>query len=205
MGTRSRKPVLGLIGGIGSGKSRLAAELARRGGQVIPGDLLGHEALRQPDIKAGIVQRWGKDILDSQGEIDRRKMGQIVFADPAQRKELESRVFPFIDRRIAEEIAKGENDPRLSLIVLDAAVLLEAGWDRHCDYLVFVDAPREARLQRLAQNRGLNAKEVAARENAQMSVVEKKRRADFVLDNSASPEQLFVQVDKILKNLSGSI
>ena len=88
------KPVIGLIGGIGSGKSRVAAEFARRGAVIIAGDQLGHEALRQPEIKARVVDRWGPAALDAAGEIDRRKLGAAVFADPAERKALEAMVQP---------------------------------------------------------------------------------------------------------------
>src|SRR5207253_9155202 len=102
----ARKPVLGLIGGIGSGKSRVADALARRGGRVIAGDLLGHEALRQPQVRDQVVGRWGRGVLNDQGEIDRRKVGAIVFADNAELRALEALTFPYIERRIAEEIAR---------------------------------------------------------------------------------------------------
>src|SRR4051794_5295036 len=106
----SEKPVVGLIGGIGSGKSHVAAEFARRGAWVIAGDQLGHEALRQPDVRAQVVQRWGESILDPRGEVDRRRLGAIVFADAGQLRELEALVFPYIERRIAEEIARAQDD-----------------------------------------------------------------------------------------------
>src|SRR5579884_3607382 len=96
------KLVVGLIGGIGSGKSTVAQAFARRGAKVIVGDALGHEALRQPNIKAGLVQHWGPQILDEAGEVSRRKVAAIVFAKtPEARNELralESLVFPWIER-----------------------------------------------------------------------------------------------------------
>jgi dephospho-CoA kinase len=193
------KLILGLIGGIGSGKSLVAAELAKRRGHVITGDQLGHEAILQPDIKEKVIKRWGREIVDEQGNIKRRQLGSIVFAEPSQLKELEALLFPFIERRIDEEIKKAETDPAALLIVLDAAVMREAGWDRRCDKIVFVDAPREVRYQRLAQQRGLRAEEVEARERAQLPLPEKKRRADFVLDNSGPPTATARQVDELLK------
>src|SRR2546423_6582366 len=90
---RQRPWVVGLIGGIGSGKSRVAAEFARRGARVIAGDQLGHEALRQPDVKARVVERWGRDILDADGEVDRRKVARIVFANATELRALEAIVF----------------------------------------------------------------------------------------------------------------
>ena len=102
--SESRKPVIGLIGGIGSGKSRVAAELARHGGRIVAGDEAGHEALRQPAIQEQLVRRWGPEVLDPQGAISRRHVGAIVFADPAQRRALEELVFTWIKQRLREQI-----------------------------------------------------------------------------------------------------
>ncbi len=193
------KLVVGLIGGIGSGKSTVAQAFARRGAKVIVGDALGHEALRQPNIKAGLVQHWGPQILDEAGEVSRRKVAAIVFAKtPEARNELralESLVFPWIERRAREEIAAAE----ARLIVLDAAVMLEAGWNSVCDRLVYVHAPREARLRRLAAGRGWGAKEVEQRESAQLPLTEKATRADDAVDNSGAPEAVQRQVDELLR------
>jgi dephospho-CoA kinase len=196
-----RKPVIGLIGGMGSGKSLVAAELARRGARLISGDRLGHEALKQPDVQARVVERWGPAVLDERGEVDRRKLGAIVFADERERQALEALVFPTIERGIREAIAAARSDPEVKLVVLDAAIMVEAGWDGACDRLVFVDAPGAARLRRLADQRGWSAKEVDARENAQMPLAKKKERADYVLDNSGTPEQLARQVEDLWRHL----
>jgi dephospho-CoA kinase len=202
------KPVIGLIGGIGSGKSRVADALVRRGGYLISGDRLGHEALAQPDIQEQVVRHFGPEVLDGrtdcqsvlpQGAINRRRLGAVVFADPAQRRALEAMVFPWIERRIDEEIAAARADPAVALIVLDAAILLEAGWNDRCDRLVYVHAPRATRLARLADQRGWSAKEVAARENAQLPLTEKVTRADDVVDNTGPPEPLERQIDRLLR------
>jgi dephospho-CoA kinase len=194
-----QKPIVGLIGGIGSGKSLVADVFRRRGAQVISGDQLGHEALRQAGIQAQVLQRWGIQVLDERGAVDRRRLGAIVFADARERQALEAIVFPWIERRIREEIAAGQADPHVALIVLDAAIMLEVGWNTVCDRLVFVDVPREERLHRLAEQRGWSAKEVQAREMAQMSLDEKKNRADYVVENTGSPEHLARQVDHLLQ------
>jgi dephospho-CoA kinase len=195
-----RKPVVGLIGGIGSGKSRVADQFAARGAQVVSGDALGHEALRQPPIRAKVAERWGPGVLDERGEIDRRKLGRLVFADAGQRRELEALVFPWIERRLQGEIALAQADPNVVLVLLDAAILLEAGWNRWCDWLVFVDAPREQRLRRLAEQRGWSEKEVESRERAQMPLTDKRARAGFVVDNSSSPEAAARQVEELLRH-----
>jgi dephospho-CoA kinase len=192
-------PVIGLIGGIGSGKSRVAEALARHCAYVISGDQLGHEALRQPDIIAQVVQRFGPEVLDKQGNVNRRRLGARVFADPAERRALEELVFPWIERRFEEEVARARTDPKVKLVVFDAAILLEAGWNKRCDGVVYVHAPREVRLARLSRQRGWSAKEVAARENAQMSLTEKVTRADYVVDNSGPAEQLEPQMENLLR------
>lgn len=193
------KPILGLIGGIGGGKSLVAAELARRGGRVIAGDLLGHEGLRQPEIKAEVVRRWGKDVLDENGEVNRRRLGEKIFADPAERGVLEALLFPYIERRFREETAKANDDPAVDFVVLDAAVMLEAGWNNVCDRLVYVHAPRAQRLRRLAEQRGWTAQEMAARESAQWPLTDKISRADFAVDNSGPPETVGWHVEELLR------
>jgi dephospho-CoA kinase len=195
---RGNKLVIGLLGGIGSGKSQVAAAFARNGARVIAGDQLGQAALRDPDIRARVASRWGDNILDEHGEIDRRRLAAIVFADAAQRKELEAITHPWIRRRIDEEIEQARANPRVPLVVLDAAIMLEAGWNEVCDRLVYVEAPRSLRLERVARQRGWSAKEVEEREQAQLPLTEKVVRADHVLDNSTSLEHLHRQVRDLL-------
>lgn len=201
---KSSKPVLGLIGGIGSGKSRVAEELVKRGGYLISGDQLGHEALRQPDIRDRVRQRFGPQVVKDNGDVDRRLLGTMVFSNAAERRALEEMVFPFIERRIAEEIAAAQEVPQIRLIVVDAAVLLEAGWDRFCDHIVFVEAPPAVRLQRVAQQRGWNEKEVALREQAQWLLTAKRAKANHVVDNAGSLAQLQPQLDALLQQLSAA-
>ena len=198
---RSPIPVVGLIGGMGSGKSRVAAEFARHGACVISGDQLGHEALRQPAVKEQVVKRWGRGVLDAAGEVDRRQLGRIVFADSRELRALEALSFPWIERRLREEIGRAEKDPAVRCIVLDAAVLLEAGWNGLCDCVVYIHAPRAERLRRLAEGRGWGAKEVEAREQFQLPLTDKANRADFVVDNSGPPDHLAQQVADLLERL----
>jgi dephospho-CoA kinase len=194
----AQKPVVGLIGGIGSGKSRVAALLAERGARVLSGDQAGHEALRQPEVRARVVERWGPGVLDARGEIDRRRLAEKVFRDPAELRALEALVWPWIARRLREQVEAARAEPAVRFVLLDAAVLLEAGWNDTCDWIVYVHAPRAVRLRRLAEQRGWSAKEVEVRERAQLSLTDKARRADFALDNSGPPEALARQVDDLL-------
>lgn len=196
---KKAKPVIGLVGGMGSGKTHVAAELARYGGCIVSGDALGHEGLRQPEVRERLVARWGQDVLNESGEIDRRKVAAIVFAKPEERKALERILHPWIGQRIREEMARAAGNPACRFVVLDAAVMLEAGWEGVCDRLVFVKAPREVRLRRLAEQRGWSTKDVDARETAQLSLTEKASRAHDVVDNSSSPAQLTPQIEALLR------
>jgi dephospho-CoA kinase len=201
MDYRKRPCTLGLIGGIGSGKSRVAAELARRGARVLNADGFGHEALRQPEIRQALVARWGPGILKKDGDIDRRRVAAIVFADSVERQVLEGQVFPFIEKRIHDELDRAAADCGIGLVVLDAAIMLETGWDRCCDRIIYVHTPWRVRLQRLQAARGWSEKEVRERARAQLPLTEKVTRADFVIDNTAGEHYLQNQVDKMLEQL----
>jgi dephospho-CoA kinase len=194
-----KKLVIGLVGGMGSGKSRVAEEFARRGACVVNGDRLGHEALDEPAIREELVRRWGREILDENGHIARSRVGPIVFADKEERQALEAVVHPYIAGCIRAEIEKAQTDPRVKFVVLDAAIMIETGWDKVCDRLIYVHAPRAERLRRLADQRGWSEKEVDAREHAQLSLTQKASRADSAIDNSDSPGSLARQIEDLLR------
>jgi dephospho-CoA kinase len=183
---------------VGSGKSLAAAEFAKYGARIVSGDASGHEALRRQEIKEQVIRRWEHGILNDQGEVDRRRLGAIVFANPKERQALENLVFPWIEKRIDEEIARAMDDSRVKFVVLDAAIMLEAGWAKRCDKIVFVDTAREKRVRRLRQERGWTAQQIEEREKAQWPLNEKQIRADATLDNSGSPEALAPQVRKLV-------
>lgn len=195
------KPVIGLIGAIGAGKSTAAKCFAARGGQVIDADVLGHDALRQPEIVAALVKRWGGQIVREDGSLDRREIGRIVFADPNQRSALEGTVFPYITGRTRAEISAAQANPEVPFVVLDAAVLLEAGWGDLVDALVYVDAPRDVRLTRLAVRSEWDEAELTARESAQWPAEIKKSRADTVLVNDGGPAELEEGVNRTLARI----
>lgn len=192
------KPVIGLIGAIGAGKSTAAKCFGTRGGSVIDADALGHEALRQPEVIAALVSRWGERIRKPDGALDRREIGVIVFANTGERNALEAVVFPYIQRRTRAEISAAQTNPAVAFVVLDAAVLLEAGWGEMVDRVVYVDAPRELRVERLATRSGWTEGELARREAAQWPAEEKKMRADAIVMNNAGPDALQEQVDRLL-------
>lgn len=172
--------VIGLVGGIGSGKSAVAAALARRNYLVIDADKDAKAALERPDVRDTLVQWWGPDIL-TDGHIDRKKVAQIVFADADQRTRLESLIHPIVRADRHATIARARRESRPG-VVIDAPLLFEAGSDKDCDLIWFVDAPIEQRQQRI-RARGWTDEELTRREAAQLPLEEKRRRSTAVVAN----------------------
>ncbi len=198
-------PVIGLIGGIGSGKSQVASRLAARGAAVIHADAVGHEVLGEPEIRAQIITRFGTGVLEEPPEdgagiprINRRAFGAIVFADPEALHALEAVVHPAMRTRFLQTIDQRTRQDGTDLIVLDAAILLEAGWDDLCDRIVFVDAPRLERLRRVVQTRGWSEQAFESRERAQGPLDEKRRRADWIVINDSGTDHLQEEVDRLV-------
>ena len=179
-----RKPVIGLAGGIGSGKSTVARHMASLGAGVIDADSLAREALDQPEIRARLVALWGKQILDAGDKPDRAKLAALVFNDSEQRKRLESVIHPEVHRRRMALQKQFEADPSVLAIVEDVPLLMETGLDRSCDAVIFVACPVQTRLQRLAQTRGWAPDELHRREKCQLPLDFKAQQADYVIDNT---------------------
>ena len=195
------KPVFGLVGAIGAGKSTAAAAFAARGGFVVDADRLGHETLDSPEIRRQVLDRWGSrgNLLKPDGRLDRRAIAALVFADPDERSALEAIVFPQIGARAQDAIRNAQENPAAKFVVVDAAVMLEAGWNDVCSRIVYVDAPRETRLARLAARSGWTDADLQAREAAQWPAEKKMKRASAVIVNEGSREQLQEQVDRLLE------
>jgi dephospho-CoA kinase len=179
----------------------VAETLESLGCHLIDADQLGHEALQQPAIREQVVKHFGAAILDANGEINRRRLAAIVFADAVERQTLEGFVFPYIGGRIREEIDHGRQDVNARGIALDAAIMMETGWNKKCDFIIYVDVPREQRLERIRQRRGWTVKDLEGRERAQLSPEEKRARADAIVDNSGSLEATRIQVEELFQRL----
>ena len=197
--------VIGILGGVASGKSLAARQLVGLGAGLLDADRAGHEVLRLPRIKAAARARWGEAVFGPDGRIDRTRLAGIVFADPPggprEREYLEQLTHPEIGRLLKQQMEQLAASGKPAA-VLDAPLLLEAGWDKLCEKLVFVDAPREVRLSR-AKARGWSEEDFAAREGVQESLDFKRGRADVEVDNSGSPEQTQAQLERFWQSLIG--
>lgn len=191
--------VIGLLGGVACGKSAVAEILHSLGAVVLDADRAGHHVLTLPHIKAAIRSVWGAAVFIPSGEVDRQALGKIVFARMPQAKadlsQLEQITHPEIGRQILKEISLKMRQQRIPAIVLDAPVMLKAGWNRYCDWILFVDVPRELRQQR-AMSRGWSAEEFSAREAVQESLETKRQFSNVVIDNSGSLAAARMQIEK---------
>jgi dephospho-CoA kinase len=199
--------VIGLVGGIGAGKSAAASRLVGLGAWVIDADKVGHALLDQRPVRERVVERFGPGVLDAtaaEGDtprINRKALGAIVFHDPAALRALEAILHPRMCRTFEKAIARAARKGEHRAVVLDAAILFEAGWDRLCDRVFFVDAPREARLARLAKERGWDEATLSAREAVQWPLDRKRERADAVLPNEGLRDDLRAEVDRAWSRL----
>lgn len=190
--------VIGLTGGIAVGKSTVSEALRESGAVVIDADKVGHEAYRPgTETHAALVEAFGEQIRADDGEIDRRKLGAIVFADPEQRRRLQDIVWPRMKEmmrgQLAELSAKGTE-----LAVIEAAVLFEAGWQDLMDEIWVVQVPEEIAMQRLMTRNGFSAQDAQSRIRAQLTNEERARHADVIIDNSGTVEDVRKQVREFL-------
>lgn len=189
---------IGLTGGIGSGKSTVSKFLAELGAPVIDADKVGH-AIYQPDGPAyrDMIDAFGRGILAPDGAIDRKKLGPIVFGDPAALKRLNAIVHPKMFARMREMVAalraQGERKP----IVIEAAILIEANWQPLFDEIWLVIASKERVIERVERDRGMKPEQTEARIRAQLSDDERRRHASLVVTNDGTLEELRARVGEI--------
>ena len=185
--------LIGLTGGIGSGKSTVSARLAELGARVIDADAITRE-VQQPgtEVFAAIVERFGEGVVAADGSLDRAALAAKVFGDPDELKALTDIVHPAVGVTIAERMAEaaGTDD----VVVLDVPLLVESGRDDMAA-MVVVDLDPEVAVQRLVEHRGFTEEDARARISRQASREDRLARADKVLDNSGSVEDLLAQVD----------
>ena len=193
--------VVGLTGGIASGKTTVSGLLAARGAYIIDADTIGHQVLL-PDGEAypDVVATFGTEILEGDGTISRAKLGDIVFSAPERLEALNAISHPNMAGRMSREIRQVRGRPATEqppVIVLDAAILFEACWDTLCAQVWTVEAPPEATVERLTASGRFNPEEAQARIDAQMSNAERAQRADRVILNTGSIAALEAEVRRV--------
>lgn len=198
------KPVIGLAGGIGAGKSTVAQELAKLGAVVLDFDQLARVELEKPDAKEAIRGWWGDSIFLPDGSIDRSALAAIVFHDAKALERLEGLLYPRLRRLCRDELGRLDQSAAGLAIVLDAPKLYEAGLDELCDAIIFVEADRDTRLDRVQRIRGWMPSEWERRENLQNPLDMKRSKADYIVINHGSIEHLRSQVERVFKSVLSS-
>ena len=197
-------PVIGIVGGIGSGKSTVAGAFERLGCVVSDSDQSVREIMRDPQVIAQMVEWWGREILikggAEDGAVDRTKVAKIVFEQPFDRRRLEGLIHPMVHdlRRSVVERAIREGAQG---VILDAPLLFEAGVDAECDAVVFVDTPLETRVSRVESTRGWSREELEKREKAQLGLEQKQKRSDYTVANDGLPDELQGRVARVLASI----
>ena len=189
--------VIGLTGSIGTGKSETARQLEALGASIISADQVGHEAYT-PNTEAWeqVVAVFGDDILLDDGEIDRRKLGSIVFSDPSQLEKLNQIMHPRMARMVSDKI-EALHGQGVKVVVVEAALLFEAGWDALVEEVWVTDTSEDIVVGRLKERNGLSEEEAKKRINSQMDRAERIERSDYVIDNSSDMAGLEIAIKEL--------
>jgi len=192
-----KKPIIGILGGVCSGKSTVAKEFAKLGCSVIDADRIAHELLDEKGVAEKIVAAFGRGILDSKGKIDRGKLAEIAFADAGRLSSLNEIIHPPVLQQAEELISQFQKQSQIRAIVLDMPLLVEVGWDKRCDKLIFVNCDRQLRTERAKKALFLNENQLKIRENFQISLDSKANLADNTIYNNSDLLALAKQVADI--------
>jgi len=203
VGKAGTKPIIGIIGGIGSGKSTVAAELGKLGCKVIDADKIAHELLEKKTVKEKILKYFGPEILNPKGKIDRRKLAGIVFADDRKLASLNRVIHPLVFEKTEKLIEKYKSQKKVKAIVLDMPLLVEVGWEKRCDKLIFIDCSQKIRAKR-AEKMGFNKNQLKIRENFQISLDKKAKLTDNIIENNSGFSALVRQVADIFSYIVGN-
>jgi dephospho-CoA kinase len=202
VGNPRKKPLIGIIGGIASGKSTVAAEFEKLGCAVISADELAHKLLDDEAVRNQLIRLFGREILNPAGLIDRRSLARLAFADAQKLQELNDVIHPRVLRRAHELIVRHDRDRCCEAVVLDMPLLVEVGWADRCDRLIFVECDWPRRVER-AKDKGLRSeREIKIRENFQISLDRKKRLADNTIDNNSDFSTLVRQIKNIFSDIT---
>ena len=200
----SRPTVVGLTGGIASGKSTVARMFAELGAEVIDADAIAREVLCSPAVCEKLRQEWGEEIMGGNACPDRDKIAEIAFDAPEKLAELKAWVHPPTLSEMRSRLDLALRTHTAPLIVIDAPLLIEADLEAWCDAILFVEADAERRATRAVTARRWSPDELARREKAQAPLVEKRRRADAIISNNGSPEETRTQVKRLFRECISS-
>ena len=195
------KPIIGLTGGIGAGKTFIAKMFADAGCMVISSDEIIRQAYKDSAIKQQLKKWWGQMVFSPDGEIDRSAVARKVFSRAEDRKKLEQLLHPYANTVRERMMQQAGEDARIKAFVWDTPLLMETGLNRLCDKVVFVDAPREDRMARVKEGRNWSDGDLAERENLQLPLDKKKEISDYCISNTANADYARGQVRDTLTRI----
>jgi dephospho-CoA kinase len=183
--------LIGITGGIGSGKTEMAKIFQKLGAKILSGDEIGKDVVeKNPQLLKKLVKTFGDEILDSKKRLNRKKLGKIAFSSPSLTKKLNSIVHPFLLKDLKEKIKSLKKKGYKKTLVIDAALIVEWELQKELDYLIFVDCSKEKRIKRLTQQKDYSRKEAEGRIKAQLPESKKRKLADFTIENEGNVREL---------------
>ncbi len=195
------KYIIGITGGIGSGKSTVADLFRKRGFHIIDADDVARDVVKPgSELLPEIVEHFGKDILNSDGSLNRAKLASVVFQNKKERECLEQILHPKIISQIIIQIEKAD----VKTVIIVVPLLIESGMDNLCDLVIVVIADVETRITRIEERNHVDRDEILSRINAQISDTERRENADIIIDNNSYMNELTRQVDKVITQIRGN-
>ncbi len=198
---RRKKPLVGVTGIIGSGKSTVSRMFAELGAAVFDADQVAREVTGERDVLEEIARNFGADLIDARGQLNRQALADRVFTDPARLRVLNAIVHPRVRERMWQFVKKKQADPNVVMILIDAPLIYETDLHKHLDFVIVVAADEETCIRRTMKRSNLNQKKIVERIRNQIPLSEKIKRADFVIDNNGDLAALKNQVEKVFQEI----
>jgi len=196
--------IVGLTGGIASGKSLVGKELLRMGAETINCDEIVQGIYEKKEVRRKLISEFGGEIASERGIINRRRLAEIVFSDSEKLKKLNSLIHPLVFDEVKERAEKLKERNFEGIVVVEIPLLFESGMQEFFDRTITISSPKEKRLERLI-SQNFSKEEAEARINSQMSDEERIKMADYAIDNDKGPEKLITETRNLYKKLEGLI
>ena len=194
--------IVGVTGGIGAGKSEVCKVFKKLGAKVVSADQIGKEVVeKNPALLRKLVKVFGPEILNSDGTLNRRKLGKKAFSSQEAKIKLNKIVHPYLLLDLKKNLEELKRKKSLNVTVVDAALIIEWGLEKKLDFLIYVYSPRKTRLQRLIEKQGYSFREALDRMKSQLPELEKKRKADFIIQNDSDLETLYQKTKEQWNNI----
>jgi len=200
----TKKTIIGIIGGIGSGKSTVAGEFSKLGCAVIDADALVHKFLDEKPVQQRVAEALGTSPFSESSPSNRQKIAHLVFGNPENLAKLSSILHPRVLKKTEQLIVKYREIEEIPAIILDMPLLIEVGWTQRCDRIIFVECPQNLRYQRIRQKGEQSVKDIKMRENFQISLDKKRFQADTTINNNSDYSALVRQVIEIFSDIVSS-